>query len=319
MATTSKTQDAFKAKYGAAAESAAQQLGVPAEGILAQWALETGWGKSIIPGTNNLGNIKDFSGKGTGVTAKDNANGSVDKYRQYKDTDAFVADFVSLIQRKYPKAVGASTPEAFASALKANGYAEDPNYVSKISKIAATVGVKDTQMASADAAAKRGAVAVKPTGHGASPTMVAQADTRKGTPGLDALLRSVDAGTDPILAPANVPIPDFAAGTAQPWQDPTQVAAAAAAAAAAAPAPAAPAPTIQAMAPPQAGFDTSALQALASGADPLEALKQLQSTVSQEQTDLLARAFGDTVEPDVPGVNKVPSSIDRFIDKLLSA
>ena len=37
--------------------------------LLAQAALETGYGKSVIPGTNNLFNIKDPSGKGVAATA----------------------------------------------------------------------------------------------------------------------------------------------------------------------------------------------------------------------------------------------------------
>ena len=54
---------AFEQQYKDVAQRTAAKLGVPAEGLLAQWGLETGYGKSIIPGTNNLGNIKDFSGK----------------------------------------------------------------------------------------------------------------------------------------------------------------------------------------------------------------------------------------------------------------
>lgn len=120
----------FAARYGSAAEKAGKALGVDPQVLLGQWGLETGWGKSVVPGTNNLGNIKDFSGSGT--TAKDNMTGSVDKYRAYESPDAFVDDFVSLVQRKYPKAVGAKDPLAFATALKEGGYAEDPRYVDKV-------------------------------------------------------------------------------------------------------------------------------------------------------------------------------------------
>ena len=99
------TPDSFREQYGPAAERAARELGVSPSAILGQWGLETGWGKSIIPGTNNLGNIKDVSGKG--VRARDNMTGSNDAYRAYESPDAFVADYVSLIKRKYPGAVGA--------------------------------------------------------------------------------------------------------------------------------------------------------------------------------------------------------------------
>lgn len=126
----STTPDDFSARYGAAAEKAAKALGVDPKVVLGQWGLETGWGKSVIPGTNNLGNIKDFGGGG--VAATDNMTGSRDKYRAYDTPDQFVDDYVSLIQRKFPNAVNAKTPEDFAKALKSGGYAEDPGYVAKV-------------------------------------------------------------------------------------------------------------------------------------------------------------------------------------------
>lgn len=130
----STTPDDFSARYGAAADKAGKALGVDPKVVLGQWGLETGWGKSVIPGTNNLGNIKDFSGNGTAAT--DNMTGSRDKYRAYESPDHFVDDYVSLIQRKYPNAVNAKTPEEFAKALKSGGYAEDPGYVAKVATAA---------------------------------------------------------------------------------------------------------------------------------------------------------------------------------------
>lgn len=136
----STTPNDFTARYGAVAEKAAKALGVDPKVVLGQWGLETGWGKSVIPGTNNLGNIKDFAGGG--VAATDNMNGSRDKYRAYESPDQFVDDYVSLIQRKYPGAVNAKTPEDFAKALKSGGYAEDPGYVSKVTTAAKMTPVK---------------------------------------------------------------------------------------------------------------------------------------------------------------------------------
>lgn len=138
----SSTPDDFSARYGSVAEKAGKALGVDPKVVLGQWGLETGWGKSVIPGTNNLGNIKDFSGKGTAAT--DNMTGSRDKYRAYESPDQFVDDYVSLIQRKYPSAVNAKTPEDFAKALKSGGYAEDPGYVAKVTTAAKMTPVKAT-------------------------------------------------------------------------------------------------------------------------------------------------------------------------------
>lgn len=120
----------FVQEYGPLAQRVADELGVPVEAVLGQWGLETGWGKSVIPGTNNLGNIKDFSGKGP--RAKDNMTGSVDSYRAYGSVDGFGDDFIELLKnRRYSGVRGAQTPEDYFGVLKDGGYAEDPNYVNK--------------------------------------------------------------------------------------------------------------------------------------------------------------------------------------------
>jgi len=115
-----------------------QRLGVSPDILLGQWGLETGWGKSVIPGTNNLGNIKDFSG--SGVAATDNVTGSTDKYRAFQTPEGFSDHYASLIERKYPDAVGVGDdPVAYARALMESGYAEDPGYIDKIAAVTNTV------------------------------------------------------------------------------------------------------------------------------------------------------------------------------------
>lgn len=129
----------FVRSAGPAAARVAQQLQVPVEAVLGQWGLETGWGKSVIPGTNNLGNIKDFSGRG--VAATDNMTGSRDKYRQYGSVDEFADDFSRLLKNKrYSGAIGANDPETYFSILKQGGYAEDPGYVEKGKRAALLAG-----------------------------------------------------------------------------------------------------------------------------------------------------------------------------------
>lgn len=137
----------FAKVYGPAAERAGKALGVDPGILLGQWGLETGWGKSIIPGTNNLGNIKDFSG--SGVAATDNMTGSRDKYRSYATPEEFADDFTSLIQRKYSKAAGAKDALAFATALKEGGYAEDPRYVDKVVQASRMAGTKTNPVVAA--------------------------------------------------------------------------------------------------------------------------------------------------------------------------
>ncbi|RQZ17231.1 hypothetical protein DIE15_12215 [Burkholderia sp. Bp9031] len=118
----------FVQQYGPVAAAVSQRIGVAPDVLLGQWGLETGWGKSVIPGTNNLGNIK-----GPGVAAKDNQTGAVDQYRTYQSPGDFAADFANLISSNYRNAVGKGADAAgYAGALKAGGYAEDPKYVGKL-------------------------------------------------------------------------------------------------------------------------------------------------------------------------------------------
>lgn len=133
------TPEEFARQYGALAQDVGNRLKVSPAVLLGQWGLETGWGKSIIPGTNNLGNIKDF--RGSGVAAVDNMTGSNDRYRQFSSPEDFGAHFVGLIERKYPNAIGAGDDAAaFAVSLKQGGYAEDPGYVDKISSVSKAAG-----------------------------------------------------------------------------------------------------------------------------------------------------------------------------------
>lgn len=130
---------AFVQQYGEAAKAAGDKLGVDPNLLLTQWGHETGWGKSVIPGTNNLGNIKAVKGQG-GVAATDNMTGSRDNYAQYASPHEFADQYVNLVQSRYPGAVGAGSDMGkFATALKAGGYAEDPAYVNKLQAAYKTV------------------------------------------------------------------------------------------------------------------------------------------------------------------------------------
>lgn len=125
--------DEFVKSVSPAAQRVAQRLNVPVEAVIGQWGLETGWGKSVIPGTNNLGNIK-----GRGVAATDNMTGSRDEYRQYGSVDEFADDFTNLVGNGRYKAVsGSRDAQGYFQNLKAAGYAEDPDYVAKGGKAAA--------------------------------------------------------------------------------------------------------------------------------------------------------------------------------------
>ena len=121
----------FVDEYTPLANSLSEKLGVAPHVLLAQWGLETGWGRSVVPGTNNLGNVKDFSGNGT--SAVDNQTGTTDKYKQFDSPEAFGDHFAGLLSRKYAPALNTGADSAaYATALKQGGYAEDPAYVNKV-------------------------------------------------------------------------------------------------------------------------------------------------------------------------------------------
>lgn len=139
------TIDAFKTKYGAAAAKAGAALGVDPSLVLGQWGEETAWGKKVIPGTNNLGNIK----APTGVKARDNQTGTADSYAKFDSPDAFADRYVDLIKTTYPGAVGAGNdPKKFTAGLQ--GYAQDPKYANKVQAASAAVGQGSPAAASDD-------------------------------------------------------------------------------------------------------------------------------------------------------------------------
>lgn len=130
------TPDSFAKQYGAAAQRAGAELGVDPKLILGQWGEETGWGKSVIPGTNNLGNIKTKTG---GVPAIDNQTKTKDRYAKFASLDDFADHYVNLVKASYPGVVNAGSDVAkFTKGLK--GYAEDSKYPTKVRAASAAVG-----------------------------------------------------------------------------------------------------------------------------------------------------------------------------------
>ena len=118
----------FVDQYLPLAQRVSTNTGVSPQALLGQWGLETGWGKSVIPGTNNLGNIKDLSGRGP--VAIDNMNKTSSAYQAFDTPDAFGDHFTGLLGRRYKGALNAGEDtQKYFTALKNGGYAEDPNYI----------------------------------------------------------------------------------------------------------------------------------------------------------------------------------------------
>ncbi|MDR5839314.1 glucosaminidase domain-containing protein [Caballeronia sp. LZ034LL] len=134
----SAAMDAFVSQYAPVADQVSKKTGIDANTLLGQWGLETGWGKSVIPGTNNLGNIKSTTADG--VAARDNQTGSVDKYQQFATPEDFGNAYADLLNRRYKGAIGTGfDTDATAKGLVAGGYATDPQYASKLIAAASMV------------------------------------------------------------------------------------------------------------------------------------------------------------------------------------
>ena len=151
QAKNTNSKEEFINYYKPLAAAVGAELGVATDVLLAKWGLETGWGKSIIPGTNNLGNIKDPTQKGP--RAYDKAEGSNDSYAKYSSLAEFGQSYVDLIKRNFPKAMNTgSDASAFGAGLKdgrIGSYATDANYTNKIVQTASSImGSKSTPVPS---------------------------------------------------------------------------------------------------------------------------------------------------------------------------
>lgn len=135
--------NAFIQEYGPIADRIGKQLDVDPRIILAQFGVETGWGKSVVPGTYNLGNIKSA---GKGVQATDNVTKTKDRYLKFEDPEVFADYYADYIRRQFPEVVGSgSNVDAFTKALRPGqkgGYAEDAEYGPKLTNAFSLVNAR---------------------------------------------------------------------------------------------------------------------------------------------------------------------------------
>jgi len=130
------------------AKKYAEKLGVDPKVLVAQAALETGWGKSISSegdkSSFNLFNIKanNWSGDKVTITTTEYREGLKMKekasFRAYEGYEESFEDYVKLIESapRYKEAVKvASDPIRYLEELQKAGYATDPKYAEKINNI----------------------------------------------------------------------------------------------------------------------------------------------------------------------------------------
>jgi len=141
---------AFQEKLHEHAHAAEQTTGVPAKFMLGQAALETGWGKRMIKNadgssSNNLFGIKagpNWKGKVATAVTTEYVNGKpqtrVEKFRAYDTPADSFRDYARLITNnpRYEKVIAnGGDAESFAKGLQRAGYATDPNYAAKLTRL----------------------------------------------------------------------------------------------------------------------------------------------------------------------------------------
>jgi peptidoglycan hydrolase FlgJ len=132
------------------AERYARELGVDPNVLLAQSALETGWGQKMIRGANgqasyNLFGIKannSWQGERVNVGTLEFRDGAMQRevasFRAYRSYEESFADYVRLMQsqpRYAPALQHAADSSAYTNQLQQAGYATDPDYAEKIQSV----------------------------------------------------------------------------------------------------------------------------------------------------------------------------------------
>ena len=143
-------QEDFLRVHQQSARAAEEQTGIPATFMVAQAAHESGWGKHEIrnaDGTSsfNLFGIKagaSWKGKTAQVTTTEFVNGQpqkvVAKFRAYASYEESFRDYAQLMKNnpRYTNVVSAgNNAEGFAKGLQRAGYATDPAYAEKLTRV----------------------------------------------------------------------------------------------------------------------------------------------------------------------------------------
>lgn len=160
-----KSKEDFVRMMWPHAQRAGDALGVDPSALVAQAALETGWGRAVPThgsgsSSFNLFGIKagsSWEGATANVPTLEFEDGvavrKVERFRAYSSPADSFNDYARLIgtNPRYENARGAGGDVAsFASALQDGGYATDPNYAQKIVAVAGEVRALSNEPTSAD-------------------------------------------------------------------------------------------------------------------------------------------------------------------------
>lgn len=143
-------QAAFVERHRHAALQVQRETGIPAAFMIGQAAHETGWGRSEIRtadggNSHNLFGIKagpGWTGKVAEVTTTEYVEGQprkvVERFRAYDSYAEAFRDYARLItgSPRYQAVLrNLHSPQAFAQQLQQAGYATDPQYAAKLSRV----------------------------------------------------------------------------------------------------------------------------------------------------------------------------------------
>ena len=139
----------FVDQHSRAAQAAEAAMGIPAAFMVAQAAHESGWGRREIrhadgAPSHNLFGIKagaGWNGPVAEITTTEYVDGQARKvtarFRAYASYAESFADYARLMKNnpRYQAVVEAETPQAFAQGLQRAGYATDPAYADKLTRV----------------------------------------------------------------------------------------------------------------------------------------------------------------------------------------
>lgn len=139
----------FLEKLAPYAKQVADNAGIAPESVLAQAALETGWGRHVVAGengsSNNLFNIKAdnrWAGERAETLTTEYYNGTPQResafFRAYQSVADSFNDYVDFLQSnpRYQRALEVGQDAGrFVEELQQAGYATDPSYARKLQTI----------------------------------------------------------------------------------------------------------------------------------------------------------------------------------------
>lgn len=126
-----------------------RSTGIPPQFLVAHSALESGWGKSEIrradgSSSHNLFGIKagkNWTGPTVDAATTEFVDGQpqqvVEKFRDYASYEESFRDYANLLRNnaRYSGVIGSQNGTEFAKGLQQAGYATDPMYADKLSRI----------------------------------------------------------------------------------------------------------------------------------------------------------------------------------------